>query len=217
MKKFLLLAAAVVAFSSLAFATTCASEIGTVTSSLTSCTISGFTGTALTGETVTFSFSNGNGTLTLGAVDFNAALGIAGLQFTDGNGTSSYSGFGDTATLSPTTGCQTNYNCSLDGVYEQGSFTQLSNSNGLLTITATGASTQMLTPAASTYGPASVGNQTAIAFGSSYDGNNALANEETDVYLLATYQNPVPEPTTFVLMGAGLGLVGLLRSRAARK
>jgi hypothetical protein len=75
----------------------------------------------------------------------------------------------------------------------------------------------MLTPAASTYGPASVGNQTAIAFGSSYDGNNALANEETDVYLLATYQNPVPEPTTFVLMGAGLGLVGLLRSRAARK
>jgi hypothetical protein len=48
-------------------------------------------------------------------------------------------------------------------------------------------------------------------------GSNTLTNIESDVYVGNSYNATTPEPTSFVLMGAGLGLVGLLRRRKAAR
>jgi hypothetical protein len=49
--------------------------------------------------------------------------------------------------------------------------------------------------------------------------SGAIQSLTGDVYETVTYQTQggTPEPTTFVLMGAGLGLLGMLRRRAVRR
>jgi len=179
------------------------------------------------------SFSAGGSNAVLTAVDASNSSGEAGLQFTGAGSTNltSFSGLGYTASIATTgqcTGAIGAYTCYIAGQYQQVSYGVLGNSSGTVTYnTDTCASIPpnsvlVLTPASSTY-PATActsnitGNDV-VSMTSSL-GTNTLTNIESDVYVGSSYNATTPEPTSFVLMGAGLGLVGLLgrRRKAARQ
>jgi len=215
------------------FANTCAADLA-VTGTLqnlisdTSCTV------AFTNMTLTFSnFSlSGTSDVITASDDGGGSLINGGFTFTDQTSTSGLvPGTVIGYTVSITT-CNAGWTCTLTGYNDQGNFPFISGTNtGQLVFTYTYNPNTGQTPTSTTLNQSNttLNNNTLYVQGISPDTVSASvaysltgsAGEATqitdDVYISNTYNATVPEPTTFVLMGAGLGLVGLLRRRKSAR
>jgi len=197
----------------------CTSFIGTAISSIGSCDIQLTIGPQ--SFTVNFSSFTNAPTGVLSQVDSSNATGQAGLQFVGtpaGTPLAAWTNFSYTAQI--TSACNVGFDCFIIGQYQQAAYGSLVDLTGTLSFSAdTCGVPGNLTPGSSTYGPtlctANIAGADTVT--TTYDpGNNTLNNFETDVYVGAV-GNTVPEPTTFVLLGAGMGVLGLLRRRSVRR
>jgi len=240
--KMLVLAAAVVALSSVASATAlCSAEIGVALSSLPTCEIDLTIG-SVQYDLVFSSFAEAGGSsnATLATVDASTVGGYGGLEFGGSTGsTLSVTSLSYTVTLlnaggnvaTNCTGLLGAYTCAIDGQSQQANFGLLGNTNGQVSFTSDACGIPpTLAPGAQSYGPAlcssNVAAGTGLGLGISVNlslpgpgSPNTLNYVDSDFYVTSSYNAVTPEPTTFVLLGAGLGLVGMLRrrSRAARQ
>lgn len=223
MKKLLLIAVLGAMGSASMYAAACSTFIGSSFNTIGSCTD---TLALSSGGTVvvTFSgFSDGGSGATVSAVESNNLSGQVGFQLAGANQQtplSPFSGLGYTATITSCTPGQ--YACSIFAQYQQASFGVVGNPTGVVSFSGdTCGAVPNLTPSSSTFpatlcsSPITTGNNDVVVAAYS-SGTNILTGMETDVYVNAI-DTTAPEPTTFVLMGAGLGLLGLVRRKTARR
>jgi len=225
MKKFFLIAAGVVAFSGLASATTaCVPGTGYTAAQLNAlgaCEIGDkiFSNFAFSGATVS---DAGVATVTFsgpGASPYTAAY-IA--QVTDSTGGGIISGFTLNYTVAvDTTLAPLNYIRVFNSGIGDGSTSPLSGGTSFNSAVLTGGASctsttndalnvQTNTPC---NGMSAASINVADTF--TYTTGNGIGSVSN--LLQEGVTSGVPEPTTFVLMGAGLGLIGMLRRRAARR
>ena len=221
-KMLVLVAGLLVVGVSSASAAACSTFVGSAVSTLTTCDIN----LTYSGQSFTVTFSNfsdgGASNMVLNAVDSSNLTGQAGLQFVGspaGTPIGTFTGFSYTASI--TSACNSGFTCYIIGQYQQAAFGALGNPSGSVTYTTDTCNVPpVLTPSASTYGPSLCGSyipagSNDVVTASYVPGTNTLNNLETDVYVGSVTN--APEPTTFVLMGAGLGLIGMLRRKTARR